>query len=90
MPSDSNQSLEKGGVNTNLQHSLFQMPSKLSPTAIPYYRKVLLDEIETSRVILSFDPLEFELKAFFWYVFFVLTITQAYGSRPGLWKAANA
>jgi hypothetical protein len=46
----------------------FQMSSNSSPTAIPSYRKVLLDQIEKSRVILSFDPLDFELKPFFWYV----------------------
>ena len=36
---------------------------------IPSYRKVLLDEIENSREILSFDRFDFKLKPFFWYVF---------------------
>ena len=42
--------------------------SESSPTAIPSYRQVLLDEIDKSREILTFDPFEFELKPFFWYV----------------------
>jgi hypothetical protein len=37
------------------------------PTAIPSYRKILLEEIEKSRDILTFDPSDFELKPFFWY-----------------------
>ena len=50
--------------------SLYQMPSnsESSPTVIPSYRQVLLDEIDKSWEILTFDPLEFELKPFFWYV----------------------
>ena len=43
------------------------MPSNSSPIAIPSYRKVLLDQIEKSREILTFDPSNFELKPFFWY-----------------------
>jgi hypothetical protein len=45
------------------------MPSNSSPISIPSYRKVLLDEIEKSREILTFDFSEFELKPFFWYGF---------------------
>jgi hypothetical protein len=44
------------------------MPSNSSPTAIPSYRKVLLDQIENSQEILSFDPTDFTLKQFLWYV----------------------
>ena len=44
------------------------MPSNSPPTAIPSYRKVLLDQIKNSREILSFDPSDFELKPFLWYV----------------------
>jgi len=47
---------------------LFQMPSNSPLTAIPSYRKVLLDQIKNSREILSFDPSNFELKPFLWYV----------------------
>jgi hypothetical protein len=43
------------------------MPSNSSPITIPSYRKVLLDEIEKSREILTFNFSEFELKPFFWY-----------------------
>jgi hypothetical protein len=43
------------------------MPSNSSPISIPSYRKVLLDEIEKSWEILTFDFSEFELKPFFWY-----------------------
>jgi hypothetical protein len=54
-------------LNSNLLAFVI-MSSNSSPTAIPSYRKVLLDQIENSREILSFDPLDFKLKPFFWYV----------------------
>jgi hypothetical protein len=44
------------------------MPSNSSPIAIPSYRKVLLDQMKNSRIIWSFDPSDFELKPFHWYV----------------------
>ena len=47
------------------------MPSNSSPIAIPLYRKVLLDQIEKSREILTFDPSNFKLKPFFWYVCYI-------------------
>ena len=70
----------------NLQHSTFQMPSNSSPTAIPLYWKVLLDQIEKSQEILTFDPSDFELKPFFWYVLFWLSCrfkTKAWGQACG-------
>ena len=42
--------------------------SNSSPTAIPSYQKVLLDQIKNSWENLSFDPLDFKLKPFLWYV----------------------
>jgi hypothetical protein len=35
---------------------------------IPSYRQILLLQIQRSSIILSFDPLTFELKPFHWYV----------------------
>jgi hypothetical protein len=43
------------------------MSSNSPPISIPSYRKVLLDKIEKSREILTFDFSDFELKPFFWY-----------------------
>jgi hypothetical protein len=34
---------------------------------IPSYREILLFQIQKSSIILSFDPLDFELKPFHWY-----------------------
>ena len=56
------------------------MPSSSSsPISIPSYREVLLDEIEKSHEILTFDFSEFELKPFFWYA-----LQRCIDYRPGL------
>jgi hypothetical protein len=48
--------------------SSFNMSENLLITPIPSYRQLLLSEIEKSSIILSFDPVAFELKPFHWYV----------------------
>ena len=45
------------------------MTSNSSPITIPSYRKILLEKMKNSRMIWSFNPLDFELKPFHWYVF---------------------
>jgi hypothetical protein len=64
-------------ITSTRRQYLFQMPSNSSPITIPSYRKVLLDQMNNSRVIWTFDPSDFELKAFYWYVLFiVLTVAK--------------
>ena len=92
MPSNSNESLKKEGVSPNLQHLMLVLvpdAKQLIVNSHPIVSKGLLDQIKNSRMILSFDPLDFKLKLFSWYIFFCIDYHVGLNWRPGLRMAAN-
>ena len=60
-------------------------------TLILSYRQILFSEIKKSSIILSFDPLAFELKLFYWYVTVCQWLTTVHSwLTAGLWMRTNA
>ena len=60
-------------------------------TLIPSYRQILLSEIKNSSIVLSFDPLAFELKPFYWYVMVCRRLTKVHSRlTAGPWMRTNA
>lgn len=69
----------------------FEMSKNSLTTLIPSYRQILLSEIKKSSIILSFDPLVFELEPFYWYVMVCQWLTMAHSRLTvGLWIRTNA